>query len=125
MADTFVIIGASPILFVVTEANVFELGEVHAVPDNALNRNVYAVPVVNPVIMNGLVVPDASENVIPSSVEYWYLVNAGYPPVESVKVTRIEVVEPSIADTFIIVGESPALFVVTDDDADELGEVQA
>ena len=38
MADTFVIIGASPILFVVTEANVFELGEVHAVPDNALNE---------------------------------------------------------------------------------------
>jgi hypothetical protein len=73
----------------------------------------------------GLVVPDASENETPEFVEYWYFVNAGYPPVESVKVTRIEVVDPSIADTFKIVGESPALFVVTDDDADELGEVHA
>ena len=83
------------------------------------------MPAVNPAMIIGLVVTDTSENAIPPFVEYWYLVNAGYPPVESVKVTRIEVVDPSIADTFIIVGESPALFVVTDDDADELGDVQA
>ena len=53
------------------------------------------------------------------------MVNAGYPPVEPVNVTRMEVVDPSIADTFVIIGVSPTLFVVTDENVFELGEVHA
>jgi hypothetical protein len=53
------------------------------------------------------------------------LVNVGYPPVEPVNVTLMEVVDPSMADTFVIIGVSPTLFVVTDENVFELGEVHA
>ena len=63
-------VGVVPILFVVTDDDAVEFPDVHAVPDNAFKMTVYAVPAVNPVIVIGLVVPDASENVLPPLVEY-------------------------------------------------------
>jgi hypothetical protein len=71
------IVGYEPILFVVTEDDALEFGEVQDVPESALKITVYAVPAVNPAIVIGLVIPTASENTLPPSVEYWYFVNAG------------------------------------------------
>ena len=65
-----VIFGATPILYVVTEGDSFDFGDVHADPDSALKTTVYAVPAVNPAIVIGLVIPTASENVPPLFVEY-------------------------------------------------------
>ena len=76
-------------------------------------------------MINGLAVPDASENVEPLSVEYWYLVNVGVPPVDPVNATLIDVVDPFTGETLVITGTDPILFVVTEDDADELADVQA
>jgi hypothetical protein len=76
-ADTLLIVGTVPVLYVVTDDEADELGEVHANPDSALNTKVYGAPEVNPVIVIGLAVPDASVNDDPPLVEYWYFVNAG------------------------------------------------
>ena len=40
IADTLLIEGVVPILFVVTDADVVELADVQAVPDNAFNATV-------------------------------------------------------------------------------------
>jgi hypothetical protein len=69
-AEMLVIFGAVPVLYVVVDDDVFELREVHADPESALSINVYAVPAVNPVIVIGLAVPDASVNDVPPFVEY-------------------------------------------------------
>ena len=74
--------------------------------------------------MIGLVVPDASKYVSPFR-EYWYLVNVGLPLMDPVNVTLREVVEPSIADTLLMVGVVPILFVVAGDGAVELADVHA
>ena len=119
-----VIFGAVPVLYVVIDDDALEFGEVHADPDSALKMTVYEVAVVNPAIIIGLLVPDASKKVIPPSVEYWYFVNSGLPPVEPMNVMRIESVVPFTAVALKIVGYEPGLFVVTEDDALEFGEVQ-
>ena len=73
--------------------------------------------------MIGLTVPDASKNTLPPSVEYWYFVNAGFPPDESVKYTLMESVVPFTAMTFVTIGEVPGWFTVAI--IFEMGEVQA
>ena len=65
-----VIFGEDPMEFVVTEEEAVEFAVVQAEPDNALNTTVYAVPELNPVIVNGLVIPGASKNEDPLSIEY-------------------------------------------------------
>jgi hypothetical protein len=71
----------------------------------------------------GLVVPDASTNVVPPFMEYWYFVNAGFPPVDSTKYTLIESVVPFVAETLEMDGTEPILFIVGV--TFEVGEVHA
>jgi hypothetical protein len=99
--------GEDPILLVVTDVNTFELEVVQALPDTAFKAILYEVASVNPVIVIGLTVPDASKNTLPPSVEYWYFVNAGFPPDESAKYTLMESIVPFTAMTFVTIGEVP------------------
>jgi hypothetical protein len=65
-----VIFGAVPVLYVVTDDDALEFEEVHADPDSALKMTVYEVAIVNPAIIIGLLVPDASKKVLPPLMEY-------------------------------------------------------
>ena len=56
-------------------------------------------------------------------MEYWYFVNAGFPPVDSAKYTLIESVVPFVAETLDMDGTEPILFIVGV--AFEVGEVHA
>ena len=56
--------------FVFTEDDAVEFSVVQADPDNALKITIYSVPAVNPAMIIGLVIPDASKNEDPLSIEY-------------------------------------------------------
>ena len=70
IADTVRFDGAVPVLYVLTEEDMFEFGVVHVDPESALKTNVYVVPEIRPDTVIGLAVPDASENEDPPLIEY-------------------------------------------------------